>query len=146
MSKTNVYISYSIPNEPKAYEVAEFLKIKGVNPVYWKMGTSYSNEPLCKADAVVFILGSYYWSKDLSDLSAGVHKELDTALILNIPIYIAYKRKDGSLQVYKAVVGNNQISGVANTCFESPRSQRYCPSNCENSKSTYKSTYKRRHK
>lgn len=37
MSKNNVYISYSIPNEHYAKEVAEFLKHKGTNPVYWKM-------------------------------------------------------------------------------------------------------------
>lgn len=102
MSKNNVYISYSIPNEHYAKEVAEFLKHKGANPIYWKMGTPYEKECLSKSDAVVFILGCYYWSKDLSDLTRGVRKELDTAL--QLPIYIAYMRKDGALQVYKAIV------------------------------------------
>lgn len=112
MLKNNVYISYSIPNEHYAKEVAEFLKHKGTNPVYWKMGTPYEKECLSKSDAVVFILGCYYWSKDLSDLTRGVRKELDTALQLHLPIYIAYMRKDGALQVYKAVVEDDEIHGI----------------------------------
>lgn len=52
MLKNNVYISYSIPNEHYAKEVAEFLKHKGTNPVYWKMGTPYEKECLSKSDAV----------------------------------------------------------------------------------------------
>lgn len=131
MSKTNVYISYSIPNEHLANEVAEEIKHKGFQPVYWKMGTRYDQQYLLKSGAVVFILGSYYWSKDLCDLSPGVHKELDTALSLNLPIYVAYKRKDGSLNIYKAEVKNNEIQGIKNTCFESLKSQRYCPNDCE---------------
>lgn len=134
MSKNNVYISYSIPNEHYAKEVAEFLKYKGTNPVYWKMGTPYEKEYLSKSDAVVFILGCYYWSKDLSDLTRGVRKELDTALQLHLPIYIAYMRKDGALQVYKAVVEDDEIHGIQNVYFESSKSSRYCPDDCKDSK------------
>lgn len=127
MLKNNVYVSYSIPNEHYAKEVAEFLKHKGTNPVYWKMGTPYEKECLSKSDAVVFILGCYYWSKDLSDLTRGVRKELDTALQLHLPIYIAYMRKDGD----KAVVEDDEIHGIQNVYFES---SRYCLDDCKDSK------------
>lgn len=121
----SVYISYSIPYEHLAYEVSKIVEEKGYEAHYWKMGTDYGDNLLVLADKVVFILKDYYWSMHIADMTRGIKSEVEKAYKNNTEMYVAYKRQDGIVQVYKATFDGETLSAVRNSYLESPRTIKY---------------------
>lgn len=136
----SVYISYSIPYEHLAYEVSKIVEEKGYEAHYWKMGTDYKDNLLVLADKIVFILREYYWSMNIADMTRGIKSEIEKAHKYGIDMYVAYRRRDDIIQVYKAAFDGETLSAVRGSYLESPKTIKY---ELEETKSTKR---KLRHK
>lgn len=94
----SIYISRSntVPEE-FLKEFSEHLRSIGYSGVInsWKRGSIYSRTPLERANAVILLIDS-----SAALVSKGSYEEYLTAIILKIPIFLAYKTKNYGFQFY----------------------------------------------
>lgn len=98
-----VYISVPmiVPMED-VRRVSSLIAEMGGKPDYWIRNTTYTDNRLKEADAVVFILPNLVWSINSKSLTRGIHSELLEATRLQKSIFIVYDASQGGLGVYRA--------------------------------------------
>lgn len=119
--KNTIYISYSM-SVPEWYlnEISEEIKAKSKEIVVgrWRKGSFYGeNETnfIKKASAMVVALPDNLFSIRLSNLTAGVAKEIKLATESNVPLYLAYKLANGDTGIYEASILDNTFKGISGT-------------------------------
>lgn len=91
---------------------------------YWIRNERYDESLLAKSDAFVMMLPNNSWSHQIETLPVGLRREFKQALLLGIPVFIAYKTGQGYYQFYKTDIqksvgwGNDVVTALAGTYQE----------------------------
>jgi len=120
--KPNIYVSIPLAldlEEPKKvlHKLSNDDYYKS-NLCYWKRGSNYDRDSVRRCDIFIFMTTNNEWSFNSNTLPVGVLKELTQAQILNKPIYMAYKNKEGNYNFYKIFTANASIMGVPGSTAE----------------------------
>lgn len=126
MTLDNFYIScpISVPDST-LYEVSEVLVKKAfqngksnLSIYHWERGSHYGDyerERITTCDAMVVILPDNLFSSEIMDIPKGTRDEMRLAKNHNIPIYLAYKRKDGNIYIYDTNFHSTIFKGIPDT-------------------------------
>lgn len=107
MKNNSIYVScpISIPEGElqRILNRLERFDFKDTSIKHWIRNTVYYPQVLTNADAVVIVLPGLRWVHS-SDLPIGVARELDIAVKMKKPIFLAYKNMHDDINFYEAAV------------------------------------------
>jgi hypothetical protein len=98
--------------------MSELMEVKNVvaNHKYdcewWIRGTPYTDTALRDADIFVLIPRSYVFDFTMDYMTTGCKKELQLAYELGKPLYMAYRKKSGQLNIYPISLDSLKVGRV----------------------------------
>lgn len=98
------YIScpMTVPSSTRTH-VAVKLQELGYLPTWWEKGTDYTEDKLREADIFVLMSEKHLFDYKLDDMTLGCRKELMIVKGLGKPLYMAYWKSNGELNIYPLV-------------------------------------------
>lgn len=130
MKNNSIYVScpISIPEKDlqRILNRLERLEFKDTTIKHWVRNTMYYTEDLTHANAVVIVLPALKWLNS-SDLPTGIERELDKAVKMKKPIFLAYENMHRDINFYETVISVNSkgklsIKGIEGTSHKFEKS------------------------
>jgi len=83
---------------------------------YWRRGSTYNDQPLRDADAVVVILPDNKWEHHIESLPRGTCSEIRLAMCLSKKIWLGYTPSHSKKPyMYQTVISGDRLSGMGGT-------------------------------